>query len=180
MRSTTHIASRLTAAIICAAALVACGGEQPDAPPTTPSGAASSPSPTANTTGPVAGTIMGTAVTLEEAEFDGDLVVFTGDGWGWNPGLLIFLFADDDTPPEGKVISVGASDGMQAATPHVHFRWMDPEAEEIEVEAVVDGYDLRIEFGQVEDGHISGSLSFELPGQETRVSGTFRARIKSE
>jgi hypothetical protein len=184
------------AAVGAAAALVGCSedGSTP-APTTTAPGPAERPTmsaPSAETDAPgtdavpaaaepagaVTGTIRGTPVSLASAEFTGDLAVFEGDGWGWNPSLLIFLFADDDAPPAGKTITVDAGDGMQQGTPHVHYRWRDPDTGEVETEIVMSGYDLRLEFGAIEDGHLTGTLSFSIPDQETEVSGRFRAKVE--
>ncbi|MCP4900687.1 MAG: hypothetical protein GY906_27300 [bacterium] len=128
----------------------------------------------------VIGRIRGSAVTLSASAFDGDLAIYEGDGWGWNPSLLVFLFLDDKTPPEGQSIVVAASEGQASSNPHVHFRWRDPLTEDIEVDSVMEDYSLTIEFGSVVDGYLLGHIEFSVPGEETGVSGSFQAVVKEQ
>ena len=151
------------APLVLGAALISCGDRPGVSPPDTP-------------TGIVSGTIRGTDVTLPNATFDGDLALFAGDGWGFNPSLLLFLFLDDDGPPEGQEIVVTPED--DGSSPHVHYRWRDPDSGELDVDAVTDDFELRLRFGRVEDGLLPGTIVFAVPGEDTRVEGAFRASVE--
>jgi hypothetical protein len=126
----------------------------------------------------VEGTVRGTTVTLAHAKFDGQLAIYEGDGWGFSPSLLIFLFLDDQRVPENKTFVV--DDGAElGGTPHVHYRWKDERSGDIESEAVMDGYEMSLSFGKVSNGHVPGTIKFTVPGEDTRVEGTFLAKIDS-
>jgi len=127
--------------------------------------------------GSVSGEIRDTTVALGNAKFDGDLAIFSGEGWGFSPSLLVFLFLDDDESVEGRRIQVDPSDGLSAGNPHVHYRWRNPDSGDIDVESVMEGYRLRLDFGTASGGVLPGTIEFEVPGEATSVSGTFRAQI---
>ncbi len=128
--------------------------------------------------GAVAGKIRGTGVELMNAKFDGNLAIFEGDGWGFNQSLLIFLFLDEGKIPENREFVVKDSGGHRAGNPHVHYRWRDPESDQITTDVAVQGYDMRLAFGKVTDGELPGTIEFSGPGEATRVQGSFRATIK--
>jgi hypothetical protein len=116
----------------------------------------------------VAGTVRGTDVTLANATFDGDLAIFDGDGWGFNPSVLVFLFLDEGEIPAGREIVVNADDGIQMGQPHVHYRWRDPTSGEISSEALVEGYDMKLIFGQARGDILPGKIEFSVDGEATR------------
>ena len=126
----------------------------------------------------VTGEIRGTEVSLANAEFDGELAIFEGDGWAWSPSLLIFLFLEDDQSPDGLSFVVGTSDGVSRPIPHVHYRWQDPESNEIASEVVAGDYEMRLVFGTTEAGELPGTIEFAVPDERTRVQGAFRAKIQ--
>ena len=124
----------------------------------------------------VTGTIRGTEVELIHAEYDGTLSIFQGEGWGYNPSLLLFMFFSDDEIPSGRTIDIGIADKAEDDTPHVHYRWQD-DSGEIQAEAVVHHYRMRLTFGDVEGDVLPGTIEFSVPGEETRVQGRFRAAL---
>lgn len=126
----------------------------------------------------VNGKIQGTDVNLLNAEFDGELAIFEGDGWGWNPSLLIFLFLDEGEVPENSTFTVNSEAGLEMSNPHVHYRWRNPDSGEIEVDAKMQGYAMTLTFGELDRDMLPGTIEFSLPGGDTRVSGTFRAKVK--
>lgn len=156
--------------------LLSCSGQPSEEPGTVIASEAGESSPASGDG--VVGQIRGTSVSLETSEFDGDLAVFEGDGWGWNPSLLIFLFLEDKSPPIGQVISVDPTDDLSHSNPHVHFRWKNPESDQIDVDSVMDGYRMRLSFDAIEAGYVTGTLEFSVPDEATEVSGSFRALIK--
>ena len=126
----------------------------------------------------VGGQIEGTEVELTGADFDGDLALYEGDGWGWNPSLLIFLFLDDGESPENRTFDVQASDGLEMSNPHIHYRWRNGRSGDIDVDMTMQGYDMKLSFGTMEAGVLPGTIEFVVPGEETRVAGNFRAKVK--
>ena len=155
-----------TAICLATSALTACSARTDD----------DEPRAQASHTGSVAGTVRGTDVQLAAAEFDGQLAIYEGDGWGFNPSLLIFLFLDEGVIPEGRTFRVDPGEGMTSSAPHVHYRWRN-DSGGVDTEAVVQGYAMELEFGQ-RDGHrIPGRIVFAVPGEDTHVEGTFVAAL---
>ena len=128
--------------------------------------------------GDVGGEIEGTRVQLTGADFDGDLALYEGEGWGWNPSMLIFLFLDEGEIPENRTFEVQAANGLEMSNPHVHYRWRDEQSGNIDVDMTMQGYDMKLSFGTMEAGALPGTIEFVVPGEDTRVSGEFRARVK--
>ena len=48
----------------------------------------------------------------------------------------------------------------------------------IDTGAAIEGYSLRLTFGEVEDGALPGTIEFAVPGEDTRVSGAFVAALR--
>ncbi len=127
----------------------------------------------------VQGRISGTDVVLKDASFkNGQLAIYAGDSWGFNPSVLIFLFTEEGTIPEDKLFSATPEAKFAAKTPHVHYRWLSGESGHIKTEIVMHGYRLHLKFGQVADGKIPGEILFEIPDKDTRIEGHFIAEIK--
>jgi len=127
----------------------------------------------------VKGRIVGTDVTLDKAELQGGLLsIYAGDSWHSNPSLLVFLFLEEGTSPEGKTFSVDPAGGSQSRVPHVHCRWRDPGSQEIKSEIVMDGYALELKFDQAVGGVLSGSIQFSVPGKDTDVAGHFKVNVE--
>lgn len=127
----------------------------------------------------VGGTIRGSNVELANSEFDGDLAIFEGDGWGFSPSLLIFLFLEEGEIPEGREFVIEPSGGVTIHNPHVHYRWWNPETEELDCDVAVDEYQLRLAFGEASKGVLPGTIEFSVPSESTRLRGTFQAKMKS-
>jgi len=128
----------------------------------------------------VEGTLKHTTVRFPHAEFDGDLSIFEGEGWGFNPSLLIFLFLEEDEEIEGREFHVRAESGFKMGRPHVHYRWRDPGTGEIDVAAVMDNYEMDLVFGEITNGTLMGTIAFSVPGEGSRVRGHFRAKIAED
>jgi hypothetical protein len=128
---------------------------------------------------PVQGRISGTDVKLQNASFEnGNLTISAGDSWAFNPSLLIFLFLEEDTIPEGQAFTVRPTGGFQGSRPHVHYRWKDPASGQIQNDVKMSGYRLDLKFDRMVNGIIPGRILFEIPGKDTRVEGRFNARVK--
>lgn len=120
----------------------------------------------------VNGAIRGTEVQLSSAEWSNALAIYEGDGWGFNPSLLIFLFLKDGELPQDRTITVSAGD-QSYNNPHVHYRWSAPRSDKIETEIVTRDYDMLLKLGKASDGRVSGEIEFSVPGEDTRVAGSF-------
>lgn len=124
----------------------------------------------------VSGSIRGTTVELSSAEWSHNLSIYAGDGWGFNPSLLIFLFLPEDEVPAGRTIIIKSEDsGFD--NPHVHYRWADPVTGDIKTEMVTSGYDMVLELGEALDKRVSGKIQFSVPGEDTRVAGSFQIEL---
>lgn len=133
---------------------------------------------TLDVVGTVRGTIRGTRVQLPQASFDGQLAVFEGDGWGWNPSLLIFLFLDDGEIPEGRTFTVEPGSDRQTSMPHIHYRWKEPDSGEIVSDVAMDGYRLILQFGTVEGTRLPGRIDLALPDKDIEIAGEFTAMLE--
>jgi hypothetical protein len=173
----------LTVALIASGMTMACGGAEQTAIEPTRTAAPGATVPSAEQAGGpelVEGTIRGTSVHLDGSELDSiTLSIFEGDSWGFNPSLLIFLFLDEGELPAGRTFTM-RPDGHDPTSVHVHYRWRDPESGEIHTEMVTSGYELELKLGEIEDGQLPGSIVFAVPGEETRVRGSFRAVVNIE
>lgn len=128
----------------------------------------------------VTGTIKGTQVEMVEAELDSQLAIFEEDSWGFSPSLLIFMFLDEGESPEGQTFSVAAGDkpSFDVTIPHVHYRWRGGDENNMETEVVSMDYDMELTFGRIENGELPGEITFSVPGEDTSVQGTFRAKVE--
>lgn len=124
----------------------------------------------------VSGSIRGTSVELSSAQWSNTLAIYEGEGWGFNPSLLIFLFLQDGEAPEDRTITVKAG-GKSYGNPHVHYRWTDPETGAIETEIVTRDYDLVLKLGKAVERRVSGEVEFAVPGEDTRVAGSFAIEL---
>jgi hypothetical protein len=127
----------------------------------------------------VGGTIRGSNVELVNSVFDGDLAIFEREGWGFSPSLLIFLFLEEGEIPELREFVVEPSSQLTMHNPHVHYRWWNPQTDELDCDVAVDEYQMRLVFGEVNRGFLPGTIEFSVPNEPTRLRGTFRAKMKS-
>ena len=124
----------------------------------------------------VSGSISGTGVELSSAVWTNTLAIYSGEGWRFNPGLLIFLFLAEGEIPAARTITVKADD-KSFGHPHVHYRWRDPENGDLKTEVVTGGYDMMLKFGEAIDHRVSGEIQFSMPEEDTRVAGTFEIEL---
>jgi hypothetical protein len=127
----------------------------------------------------VGGMIRGSSVELANSEFDGDLAIFEKKSWGFSPSLLIFLFLDEGEIPEGREFVIEPAGGLTMHNPHVHYRWWNPETEELDCDVAVDEYQMRLAFGEMNGDVLPGTIEFSIPNESTRLRGAFRAKMKS-
>ena len=123
----------------------------------------------------VEGTVNGTSVTMAHADFDGQLAIYEGDGWGFSPSLLIFLFLDNNESPAGQTFVVRR--GENGMHPHVHYRWRG-DSGDIDTEVVSSDYEMTLVFGEADGEQIPGTIEFSVPDEDTHVQGQFLASLK--
>mgnify|MGYP003384837346 FL=1 len=123
----------------------------------------------------VSGEINATPVALVASEWGNTLAIYQGDSWGSNPSLLLFLFLPEGELPVDRVIEVASGD-KSYGHPHVHYRWRDG-AGELQTTVLTGGYNLKLQFAEAVDGQVAGNLSFDVPGEDTRLQGEFSIRI---
>jgi len=123
----------------------------------------------------VSGEINGTPVELVASEWGNTLAIFQGDSWGSNPSILLFLFLPEGEVPADRVVEV-SSDDASFGHPHVHYRWRDAGGD-LQTTVLTGGYNLRLQLGKAADGRVDGQISFDVPGEDTRLQGEFSIRI---
>ena len=129
----------------------------------------------ANLAARVSGEINGAPVALVASEWGNTLAIYQGDSWGSNPSILLFLFLPEGELPVDRVIEV-SSDDESFGHPHVHYRWRDG-AGDIQTTVLTEGYNLKLQFGEAVGGQVAGNLSFDVPGEDTRLQGKFSIRV---
>ncbi|MCG2633400.1 MAG: hypothetical protein J4A00_00535 [Gammaproteobacteria bacterium] len=120
----------------------------------------------------VSGTIQGTPVALTRVEWNNTLAIYSGNGWGSNPSLLLFLFLDENELPADRTITVEAAAGG-FNNPHIHYRWRDPQSGKIDTRVLTRDYDLTLKLGTPTDGRVPGDIRFSVPGESTELRGSF-------
>ncbi|OUS11553.1 hypothetical protein A9Q89_08755 [Gammaproteobacteria bacterium 53_120_T64] len=123
----------------------------------------------------VSGEIKGSPVALVASEWGNTLAIYQGDGWGFNPSILLFLFLPEAELPIDRTITVADGD-PSFGHPHVHYRWWDS-AGELQTTVLTGGYNLQLQFGAAIEGRVDGTLRFDVPGEETRLQGEFSIRV---
>lgn len=124
----------------------------------------------------VSGTIKGSNVELTNAEWSHTLSIYEGDGWGFNPSVVVFLFLDEGQLPVDRTFNVKTTDENHGS-PHIHYRWRDPEKGNIETEIVTGDYNLLLKFGPADNRRVAGEIFFSMPGKNTDVGGTFEIEL---
>ena len=80
-------------------------------------------------------------------------------------------------PLEGKAFELPEVSGMN--TPTVFFRWNDPTRIDTAVRRFYNRFALKLEFGRVRDGRISGKIFVAVhDGDKSFINGTFDAEIR--
>lgn len=81
--------------------------------------------------------------------------------------IMVFLFLSPGEKLYGRTFT---ADGEVPPSPHVHLKSGET------VKILSDDYAVRLEFGELKNGRVSGKIYLEMPDQEqTKFSGTFNA-----
>jgi hypothetical protein len=127
---------------------------------------------------PVSGIIEGSEFRVDEATINpgGHLNLRQSQG---RPGqfIVIFLFPRAGEGVAGRVWNVPLRSQFAGTKPHVHFHWLEDGGSKRR--ALSDGYELRLELGQEENGLMPGRLTLHIPGDPgTEVKGDFQAKVQ--
>ena len=124
----------------------------------------------------VTGLIKQTPVELRNAEWSNTLALYSGESWGSNPSLLLFLFLPEGQQPVARTITVEAA-ATGGNTPHIHYRWRNPDSGEINSTILTQGYNLTLTFGDANNARVPGQISFSVPGETTELRGSFEIQL---
>lgn len=121
----------------------------------------------------VSGKICGTDVKLTTAKFDGSILeIYEGDGWGFNPSMLIFLFDNGKLVAPKKSIKIEPSSKKMA--PHIHSRFKVEGQKHVEMaDIAMKDYSMSIRFQQVKRGFLPAKFKISIPEQDTELEGFF-------
>ena len=90
-------------------------------------------------------------------------------------GVSIYLHANSSEELAGQTINVKPD---TANAPWVNLRWKDAQGQAVTL-TEKSGYAMRIEFGQIAGGHVSGKIYLCTPDEmKSLVVGVFNAKIK--
>ena len=90
--------------------------------------------------------------------------------------FIVFLFSGGQSLA-GQLFTIPDQALGQAAVPHIHLRWQD-EAGQPQSEMAMEGYQLRLKFGEIDGSSVKGEIVLKIPELAgTYLSGTFTALI---
>jgi len=124
------------------------------------------------------GMIHGDSFTVESASLEnGVLTIRDGKDFFPDHALMIFLFLKKDETAGGKSFNITRTSGF--SSPHIHMKWR-PEGKDVpETEMFTDNYVMRLEFGVMENGKLSGKIYVCLSDKtKSFVGGSFEAEVK--
>jgi len=118
------------------------------------------------------------AFNAEKASFkNGILELRQGKEFFPDQSFKIFTFLKKGEPVTGKKISVKLSDGF--GSPHIHFKYKVADGKLPKTEIFMEGYTMKLEFGQQANNKIQGKIYLCLPDEKKSfVAGTFEAEIE--
>jgi DNA-directed RNA polymerase subunit RPC12/RpoP len=124
-----------------------------------------------------AGSIHGSNFVCERATlYGGSLTLRQGNSWPPDAGVTIQFFARQGEDLGGKSVEI-ASD-QKPPLPRVVLRWKDDESKPM-TKAFSGGYVLKVTFGEVANGRLSGRIYLAMPDDsKSVVAGKFDAEIR--
>lgn len=124
------------------------------------------------------GMIHGDRFTVESASVENSVLTIR-DGKDFFPdhALMIFLFLKKGETAAGKTFNITRTSGF--SSPHIHMKWRAEGMDVPETEMFMDNYEMRLEFGILENGRLPGKIYVCLPDKmKSYVGGIFNAEIK--
>ena len=117
---------------------------------------------------PAAGRVAGAPFTVRYARIQNNILTLTdGDNFKWDGQFLIFLFLrGDDETVFGRTFTIGPkTDWSARVSAHVHFGYRT-EDDATEIAAKTEGFALRLEFGEENDGKLPGKIHLSYPDEK--------------
>jgi len=128
---------------------------------------------------PVAGKLQAMDFKLEAAEystFTNALTLQTGKGFIGDARVVVFLFMKQGEELSNKTFEAKADEKpkLGALNPHVHIG-----GTKAKPAVFTGGFAMRLQFGAVKDGQVTGKIYLCLPDESKSVlAGTFTAKVK--
>jgi tetratricopeptide (TPR) repeat protein/uncharacterized membrane protein YjgN (DUF898 family) len=124
------------------------------------------------------GMISGMPFAVDEADIQkGVLSLRQGSDVPAERELVISLSLKQGETAEGKTYTVSRAAG--SGVPRVQMKWLDEETEAVKAETFTRGYAMRLEFGPLEEGRLSGKIYLCVPdAAKSYVAGVFSAEMK--
>jgi len=130
---------------------------------------------------PAAGRVAGAPFTVRFAKLQNNILTLTdGDNFKWGGQFLIFLFLrGDDQTVAGRTITIGPkTDWSAKVNAHVHFGYQTEDGA-TETTVKTEGFALRLEFGEEQDGKLPGKIHLSYPDEKkSYVVGSFTATLE--
>jgi hypothetical protein len=125
---------------------------------------------------PARGAIGGEPFTVERAVIEnGILSLRHGTGFFADHEFVLFLFLNGRSPA-GRNFQIKPE--SSAGSLHVHMKWLAKNQKLPETQAFINGYGLRLEFGERSGNELPGRIYLCMPdAAKSYLAGTFRARI---
>jgi uncharacterized membrane protein YjgN (DUF898 family)/Tfp pilus assembly protein PilF len=127
---------------------------------------------------PAEGEISGMPFAVDEADIqNGVLSLRQGSDVPAEREFVVSLSLKKGETAEGKRYTVSRVAG--SGVPRVQMKWLDEETEAVKTETFSQGYAMRLEFGPLEEGRLSGKIYLCVPdGAKSYVAGLFSAEMK--
>ena len=126
-----------------------------------------------------AGVIHDEEFVVESAKLQqksGILTIRDGKDFFPDHALIIFLFLKKGENAEGKSIYITEKSGF--GSPHIHMQWKPRNKKVPQTKIFTTDYAMRLDFGRVKDGKLSGKIYLSLPDKmKSYVAGTFTADL---
>jgi hypothetical protein len=119
------------------------------------------------------GVANGNEIAITEASIRGGILHLNSAAkQNKETAFVVFTFLDDDENIEGKTFEIGPKSGF--SSPHIHFRY--PTGKGGKTEMFMQGYAMRLEFGQRSGNKLPGKIYLCLPdSKKSLIAGTFEA-----
>jgi hypothetical protein len=130
---------------------------------------------------PVSGTVMGGAFKLDVVRHDitGALTLKYGKDIFGDASVIIFLPIKKSDELAGQKFNIESKGVDIAKRPHVHMNRRFNAEELPKGSAFIEGYAMRLEFGEKKDGKIPGKIYLCMPDDsKTVIAGTFAVEVK--
>lgn len=126
---------------------------------------------------PVQGRLYGRAFALDQATLGGNILELRqGEDFFPDLAVKIFLF-DEAAGLPGRTFNFETP--AELGGPHIHTQWRKPGENVPETDILMEGYTLRLEFGQASNGRIPVGIYLCLPDEQRSViAGHCTATLK--